>query len=469
VQRIHCAALETLEDVGVQFEDPTACASLEEAGARLDGDRVRIPEGLVRDVLVRVPDEVVLGAKRAEASLRLGEHRFLTTNGFGTTQILDPIEGTKRTAKAPDLAALTRLANALDEVSYCQHLTTPDDLPQNLLDVALAYIVLGNTAKHAHLSMYSASYADEVIEMARIAGDHLPSGSPPVVSLGCCSVSPLRFPAEATILMRRAVSERIPFLVVSGAVTGVMAPVTKAGALVVQTAEHLAALTLAQVMAPGTPIAFGSFTGPMDPRDGRQRLGAAELSLINGATAALCVYYRVPFGYGTGGVTDSTRIGVQAGIEKGLTTMCCALAGVEVIHDAASGILDAGKAVSYEQMVIDAEICRIVRHYLKGIDITDAAMALDVIAEVGPGGSYLTSPHTAQNFRQEILLSEIWREDGEGELEPAVANARRRVDDILSGEAEPILSAAQLEGMAKVWTGVGLDETLANELVPKGA
>ena len=355
----------------------------------------------------------------------------------------------------------------MEEVSYCQNLTTPDDLPQDLLDVALAFIVLANTAKHAHLSMYSARYADEVIEMGRIAGDHLAEGSDPVFSLGCCSVSPLRFPAEATILLRRATRYRIPFLVVSGAVAGVMAPVTLAGALVVQTAEHLAALTLAQVVSPGTPIAFGSFTSPMDPRDGRQRLGAAELSLINGATANLCEHYGVPFGYGTGGVTDSTRIGVQTGIGKALTTMCAALAGVEVIHDAVSGILDAGRTVCYEQMVIDAELCRIVRYYLRGIDLSESALALKEIAEIGPGGNYLTSLHTARNFRQEILLSDMWRQHGSSDVEAAVDTAHQQAEALLSEEPSPAISKEQIDGMRVIWAGIGLDAERPRTLVPE--
>jgi len=357
------------------------------------------------------------------------------------------------------------LADALEEVSYCQHLTTPDDLPQHLLDVALAFLVLASTEKHVHLSMYSARYADEVIEMGRIAGDHLAEGSAPVFSLGCCPVSPLRFPADATVLLRRAVKYRIPFLIVSGAVAGVMAPVTLAGALVVQTAEHLAALTLAQVISPGTPVAFGSFTSPMDPRDGRQRLGAAELSLINGATANLCGRYGVPFGYGTGGVTDSTRIGVQTGIEKALTTMCGALSGVEVIHDAASGILDAGRTVSYEQMVIDAELCRIVRHYVRGIDLSESSLALKEIAELGPGGNYLTSLHTARNFRQEILLSNMWRGHESGNVESVVETAHEQVEVLLSENPLLVMSREQISAMIAIWSGVGLDAERAQTLV----
>lgn len=468
VAQIHQGALQTLESVGVRFDEPLARRCLQKAGATVEGDLVRFPGELIEEALKRRAETVVLGAKVERADLELGRHRFLTTNGFGTTRILDPISGESRDATAEDLARLTRLADALEEVSYCQHQTTPADLPESLLDVALAFIVLANTSKHAHLSMYSARHADAVIEMGSIAGDHRGGTSPPVFSLGCCSISPLRFPAEATALMRNAVRKKIPFLIVSGAVVGVMAPVTMAGALVVQTAEHLAALTLAQFEAPGAPVVFGSFASPMDPRDGRQRLGAAELPLLNGATANLCELYGVPLGYGTGGGTGSSCIGVQAGVEKAITTIAAALAGVEVIHGACAGILDSGQTVCYEQMIIDAEVCKTTRRYLRGIDISSRTLALEVISDVGPGGNFLTSLHTARNFREAILISELWRGRGSGNTEGAVEAARGRVEELLSADVEQPLTKDQADQMISIWERVGLDARLARVLLPGG-
>jgi len=463
VEQIHGGAIRTLSSVGVVFEDPASREILRAAGAVVEGERVCLSESLVESALASGPEHVVLGARSPERSIELGLRRFVTTNGFGTTQVLEPEGKGLRDATAEDLMRLTRLADGLDQVGFCQHQVSPANLPQELLDVALAFIVLGNTSKHAHLSMYSARYADEVIALGDIAASGAPADSPGIFSFGCCSVSPLRFPSEATILLRKSAERRLPFLVVSGAVAGVMSPVTLAGSLVVQTAEHLAASVLAQAVRPGAPIAWGSFTSPMDPRTAQQRLGAIELSLLNGATAQMCKRYGVPFGYGTGGVTDSSEIGVQTGIEKGLTTLAAALAGVEVIHDAASGILASGLVVSYEQMVIDAEMCRTVRRFLEGIRVDDDSLALSAIEDAGPGGSFLATQHTAHHLRQELLLSDLWASGGQ--QEDLAGRAHERVVSLLASHQPEPLSEKQVEEMLQIWTRVGLDGAAGRQLI----
>jgi len=463
IERIHDSAIRILSSVGVQFDDPVAREALQRAGSTVVGSVVHIPVELVNWALEAQPERVVLGAKVDNLTIELGQQRFVTTNGFGTSSVLDPLSGSLRPATCKDLMQLTILADALDEVGYCQHQTTPQDIPQDRLDVAQAFIVLANTSKHVHLSTYTADYGDEVIELGAIAGDTSDCDHP-VFSLGCCSISPLRYPREATTLLRKATRLKVPFLLVSGAVAGVMSPVTLAGTLAVQTAEHLAGLVLAQTYREGMPIAFGSFSSPMDPRDGRQRLGVAELSLLNGATAQLCRRYNVPFGYGTGGVTDSSEVGVQTGLEKALTMLGAAVAGVEVIHDAVSGILASGLVVSYEEMLIDEHLCRIVRRFLQGIRITDDTLALEEIQRLGPSGNYLATLYTARHFREEILLSSLWEAGSEG-TETVVRKARDEVKVILKKPRAPAVSADQFKRMVRIWSRVGLEEGKAHQVV----
>ncbi len=464
VQRICDAAFHLLFSTGVEFEDPEARRILAARGARVEGSRVRFPDALIREALEGRARRVVLGARDAKRSIELGRRRFVTTNGFGTTEVLESGNGKNRKATASDLVRLTRLADGLREVGYCQHQTTPQDVPQALLDVALAFIVLANTSKHVQLSTYSGRYVDAVIELGTIASDGARDGEDKTFSLGCCSVSPLRYPAEATVVLRQAAAHSIPFLIVCGAVAGVMSPVTLAGSLVVQTAEHLAGFVLSQAVRQGAPVALGSFTSPMDPRDGRQRLGAAELGLVNGATAQICRRLGLPFGYGTGGVTDSAVPGLQAGMEKAITTLSAAMAGVEVIHDGVSGILGAGMIVSYGQMVIDAEICRVVRRYLRGIEVTPETLAAEVIAQVGPGKSYLATKHTAAHFREEILLSDLWdRGGGERTL---LESAEAKVEETLRMHRVSRLREEQIDAMVAVCGREGMDEKRARGWVP---
>jgi len=465
VQSILDGALDTLGTTGVRFEDREARDILVAAGATVVGEDVRLPKDLVLSALSESPSLIVLPARDPAHSIELGQRRFVTTNGFGTAYVLDGRSGARREAVAEDMARLTRLSDRLSEVGFCQHLVSPSDLAQDVLDVALPCIALANTSKHCHLSSYSSAYADQVFDLGEIVAEGCATEVPPY-SLGCCSLSPLRFPKEATALLRKAVQRGIPFLVVCGAVAGVTSPVTLAGSLVVQTAELLAASTLAQTVRPGAAIAWGSFTSPMDPRTTRQSLGGAELSLVNGATAQICRYVGVPFGYGTGGVSDASSVGIQAGIEKALTTLSAALAGVEVIHDAASGIIDSGLTVSYEQLVIDDEMCRVVRRFLRGIDVDESTLALDVIAAAGPGGSYPALPHTALHFRKELHLTDFWVKGQEEEDADVVKRAAVRAETLAASPPRQPLSEDQVRAMLKIWTSVGLPEDVGRGLLP---
>ncbi len=462
VEEIFQSALQLLESTGMQFDDTEALDLFRSHGASVDGNRVRIPRQLATERLQQLPRDVVLGSRDPAFDLPLGRKRFATTNGFGTMRILEPDGVTTRPATAMDLAKLTRMADDIDEVGYCQHQTTPQDVPTETLDVLQAFAVLTNTSKHAHLSTYSSDQLDLIFELGDIAGEGRPA---PVFSLGCCSVSPLRYYAEATQTLIRSAERGIPFLVVCGAIAGISTPVTLAGTLAVQTAEHVAAVVLAQLVNPGTPIVLGSFASPMDPRTGMQRLAAAELALVNGATAQLSRRLGAPFGYGTGGVSDSTLPGVQAGIEKAFAVLSCALSGVEVIHDAVSGILAAGTVTSYEQMIIDAELCGLVRRYVRGIEVSEETLALPWIEQVGPGGAFPATPHTAKHFRQEIHLSDLWESattDEVGILERALMT----VDRHLGQDVRCELSRNQVEAMIKTCGSVGLEGDVLRELVP---
>jgi trimethylamine--corrinoid protein Co-methyltransferase len=202
----------------------------------------------------------------------------------------------------------------------------------------------------------------------------------------------------------------------------------------------------------------------MDPSTGKQLLGTPELPLINSATAQLCKRYQIPFGYGTGGVTDSIDIGVQAGLEKTLTTLLGALGGVEVIHDGGSGLLGSARVISYEQLILDNELCGMIRHVLKGIEVSDKTLALDAIKEVGPGGDFLMSDHTVQNLREAVYLSQLWDRDRPSTpsgLDQVLKTASARVKEILDSHQPTPLDQGKVGEMERILRRVGLEKVVS--------
>lgn len=452
IDRVHAATLEVLGEIGVQFKDNQVQQIMTDAGATIAGkDRVRIPAELIRDALETLPSEVVLQARDPKKNLLIDGKSTYYTNGFGAPNVIDLDNGHVRPATVEDLRAFTRLADYLSNVDYCLIEVVPQDLPAEQIDIELASIVLENTDKHVHISTYDDRMFDQVIELGMVAsGDNAPA-----FSLGCCPISPLVYTRDATQRLIKAAKLKIPFLIVSGAIAGGTAPVTLAGTLVIQNAEILAGIVLSQLMSPGAPVLYGSFASPMNMRTGKQSIGTVEASLLNVATAQICRRNGIPFGYGTGGVSDTLSLSEQTGFEKALSVLFGTLAGSSVIHDAVSGLLSGATVASYEQIVLDNELCEIIRRLTRGFEVTEETLAIDMIRKVGPGGTYLTLPHTLRHFRKELYLSKIFTGNtpdppspfGEG-LE--IRRAREEAKRILDTHQPAPLSETQRREMQKI-------------------
>lgn len=457
LREVHKATMTILERVGVIFEEEQALELFGRAGAEVNNEVVRLPPELVERLLKQCPSRVSLRAKNPGKSVRLGANRIHYTNGYGTTFVKDLETGKPREARLKDLQDFTRLADYLDNVHYVLTQVIPQDVPTELADVYQTIALLKNTDKHVGLSVTKSTYLDEVIEIGKLAsgmGDRKRRGQRFVFSLGTTPVSPLRYSRDGAIRLLKVPHEGIATRVVSGATGGATCPVSLAGTLAVQNAEVLAGICLVQIVNPGNPVLYGTFAAPMDMAKGKQVLGASESAIINAATAQLCRFYRIPFGYGTGGVADSAAMDIQAGIEKTYTLLYTALSGVDVIHDAVGGLLSTAMVSSYEQMLLDDELCTMVNRGLEGVAVNAESLALDLISGLGQHGNYISTEHTLLNFRKELFLPRLFdrrssperKEEDLGILE----KARSRAKEILATHHPRPLSPETEEKMDQV-------------------
>jgi trimethylamine--corrinoid protein Co-methyltransferase len=345
-------------------------------------------------------------------------------------------------ATLDDLRRFTILSDALDNVAYCLFHVRPYEVPTGWHDVYSAAAMLPLTGKHIHFSQDTADHTDLLIRLSEVAADGA-GVEGPVFSLGCCPTSPLTYTEDACRKLLKAVPRGIPFLVVSGAMAGGTSPATLAGTLLVQNAEVLAGVVLAQLVQPGAPVIYGTFSGGMDMRSGGFVMGGVELALMQAASAQLCALYQIPLGYGSGGWTDAREPNVQAGLEKAATLWAAALAGVEVIHSAIGGMLGGAEIADYAQMMVDDELCSMVNRALRGIEVSESTLAYDLIRDVGPGGHFLDTPHTARHFRDEHFLPRMLeRVTGEIRIEGILARAGERARQILETHQPVQLDAA---------------------------
>jgi trimethylamine--corrinoid protein Co-methyltransferase len=198
---------------------------------------------------------------------------------------------------------------------------------------------------------------------------------------------------------------------------GAMAPATIAGALVLQNAEALAGITLTQLVRPGAPAIYGSFTSNVDMRSGSPAFGTPEFTRAAQASGQLARRYGLPFR--SSNTTASNAVDAQAVYESSMSLWGAVMGGAHLVNHAA-GWLEGGLTASFEKLIIDAEMLQMMAEYLKPIEVTDAEIGLDAITAVGPGGHFFASPHTMERYERAFyspLVSdwrnfETWQEAG---------------------------------------------------------
>jgi trimethylamine--corrinoid protein Co-methyltransferase len=220
----------------------------------------------------------------------------------------------------------------------------------------------------------------------------------------------------------------LPFVYSPGPMDGATAPMTTAGAMVTTNAEVLSGLVIAQLRRKGTPFVWGAGSGPMDMRTMIATYFSPEFLLHCMGMAELAhYYYHLPV-WGFAGYSDAKRPDIQAGIEAALSILWAALSGANLVHDV--GYVESGLTCSYEMIVLCDEIIGIVRRLLHGLALTPEALALDTIHEVGPGGSYLATRHTARHCR------EAWY--------PRILDRQTHAAWVAAGQADPLSRAREI-------------------------
>lgn len=405
VRRIHRAALDVLEQTGVAIEASECRHILHQAGATVDTteDRVFLPREMVESALENVNRDVVLCSKDGETDLHLRGKRVHLGTGGAAIRVLDLESGRPRQSRLRDLYDIGRLVETLDNVHFYLRPVVAQDVPTEEIDVNTFYACLTATNKHVMGGCYFPEKVAEIKRMgAIIAGSEEAFLARPFLSFNLgYVVSPLRFATETTETLTAAVRAGIPVSLVSAAQAGATAPASLVGALVQTVAEELAGITYVHLLRPGHPILMGAMPLVSDLRTGSMIGGTAELALMNAATAQMSHFYGLPV-YNSSGLTDSKVPDVQSGFEKGMTTAAAALAGAQYIHHSA-GMLESMLAVAYEQYVIDDDVNGQVMRLVRGLEVNDETLSLDVIHDVCNGpGHYLGHPQTLDLMNSEF-------------------------------------------------------------------
>ena len=409
-----------LEEIGIDFRDyPSALQLLSSAGAEVDGERVRFPRGMCREIITASAPAVYTHHGRNPArSVQVGGNATVFAPAYGSPFVHDLDKG-RRYATIDDFHNFVKLAYQsphmhLSGGTVCE----PVDIPVHKRHLDMVYAHLRYSDKPFMGSVTATERAQDSVDLARIAfGDDFVEGNTVMTSLINAS-SPMAWDASmlgaAEVYARNMQATMISPFILAGA----MAPVTVAGVAAQTLAEALAGMAFVQLVRPGAPMVFGSFASSMSMQTGAPTFGTPEPALVLYTVAALARRLGVPFRSG-GNLCASKVPDAQAAAESMATLIPAMMGGVNFMLHAA-GWLEGGLAMGYEKFVIDADQCGLMAKFVGGVDLSENGQAMDAIREVGPGQHFLGTAHTYANFETAFARSEVanndsfeqWEEDG---------------------------------------------------------
>jgi trimethylamine--corrinoid protein Co-methyltransferase len=402
IRKIHQTVMREIEEVGFEVNSDAALKLFESAGGKVDWDKyqVRMPQEKVTELISMASPEITLCGQDEKHDIFLGGTRVYAGTGGTALYIYQPDTGKRRPATLDDLKRITKLVDQLDNIHLFMLPTYPTDLSAEQVDVNRFFAGLDSTTKHIMGGVYTLDGVNQVIKMAEIvAGSREALQRRPLISMVTCSISPMRMDEQYGNLLIAIAKSGIPLVCPAEPLCGATSPVTLAGNVVIQTVDSLMGVMLTQIVNPGTPVIFGSVASTTDLRRLNYLAGSVEMGLLNAAGAQMAQFYKLPF-YATGGMTDSKVLDSQSGYETAITSLLCALAGANFIHDAA-GFMEFALTACYEKFIIDNEILGMVMRAVEGIKVNDDTLAFDLIKQVGPGGNFIASKHTRQFMRNE--------------------------------------------------------------------
>ena len=423
IVRIHHAVLDVLETIGMADPIPIVREHALAKGCWLDDSgRLHFPRALVEDLVAGAARDLVFHGRDPRLDLDLSGQRVHTFGGGDAVTVLDVGAARFRPSKLLDVYDVARLIDRLDNIHAFARLVVATEYSEDQwgLDLNTAYASVAGTAKNVRLGFADARHVAPTLEMLHlIAGGREKFEARPFCHGGGCPViSPLRYGVENSEVCVESVKFNAPVWVVTAPQAGATAPAALAGTLVQVTAEALAAMMMVNVVAPGHPVIIGAWPFISDLRTGAFTGGGGEEAIAAAAAAQIIKWYGLTCSVGAG-MSDAKAPDNQAGYEKALAITLAAHAGCNNISESA-GMVGSLMGLSYESLVIDNDMLGAVLRTVRGIEVSDDTLSVEVIRDTVHGdGHYLRHPQTLDLMRTEFAYPTLADRRAPGEWENA--------------------------------------------------
>ncbi len=455
VARIHEAALQALEQIGLSQAPASGIEAMTAAGAILGDDgRLRFPRALVEDMLAKAARGITLCGRDPKYDLHLSGTRTHFGTAGAAVHIVDPINETYRESTAADLYDAARLVHNLDNIHFLQRPMVCRDITDNFdLDANTIYGCCAGTTKHIGVSFSEPGNVAGCMELIHLiaGGEDKWRDRPFISNSNCFVVPPMKFAEESCLAMEACIRAGMPVLLLSAGQAGATAPAPIATAIVQAVAECLAGVVYVNSIAPGHPAIFGTWPFVSDLRTGAMSGGSAEQALLTAGCAQMHHFYGLPGG-AAAGISDSKLPDMQAGWEQGITNVLAGLSGLNMAYETV-GMHASLLGFCLESLVLGNDILGQVQRCVRGIEVTEDSVSLDTMKEVclGGPGHYLGSDQTLRLMQTEYIYPEVgnrmspkeWEEAQRPKLlETAVARKEsilRRAGSMISPDVDAVI------------------------------
>ncbi|MCP4719762.1 MAG: trimethylamine methyltransferase [Desulfobacteraceae bacterium] len=423
-KKIHMATLEILERTGVDVHDEKAGNLLVKGGATRDGIRIRIPEHMVTKALSTAPERITLYDRNKKVAIRAWGHNTHFGGGSDCLNILDHRTGKRREPVLQDVVNAARIMDGLPEIDFVMSLVLPRDVHQSIYDRYQMEVMLNHTTKPIVFVSPDFEGCKAAVEMCEaVAGGEDAFRQTPFATCYINVTSGMVINEEALQKSMYLAEKGLPQLWIPLNAGGVNSPATTAGCMASMNAGIMVGVVLSQLVKPGAPIGVPGWNG--GPYNLQTMVGNYVLADEQGVATSMGRHYNLPV-FGLGGSTDSKALDQQCAIEMTISLMTSLLHGANIVHDL--GFMDAGLQGSLQVLVMANETIGFLRAATKGVKVDDETLALDVIEEQGPTGSFLSHPHTLRHYKEPFYSKlfdkgsySLWEKKGKLTMEQKAA------------------------------------------------
>ena len=450
VEKIDNASMSILEEVGVVFRDDIALEDWRKAGAKVEGDLVKLDREMVRELISTIPSDFTYQARNPANNLPLGGMNSIFVPMTGAPYLRD-LEDERRNPTLDDLANFHKLSHMLPGLhSSAHHIVEPMDHPVSHRHLRITYSSMKHSDKTFMGMTTSGKNAEDVLDMCAILFGEKFLENNPVVTGNCNGNSPLVWDETMLSAMRAFNRRNQPVLCSPFVLGGANTPASTVPSVAQLNAEALSALAYTQVVRKGCPAIYGHYLSTVSMQSGAPMAGTPEISHMNFMIGQMARYYDVPWRT-SNTLGGAKTLDAQAGYESATTLMAVVLSGANYIWHSA-GWNEAGMHCSMAKFVIDAEQCEMAYRMMEGLRWDDFDEALSAVRDIGPGGHYLGHEHTQNNFQRAFFLPtlfdnnsyEQWVAEGSKD---ATTRALEKAKKLLSDYEEPKLDEGVNEAL----------------------